>query len=515
MLFKLSRVLHKYSGLIFFFYFLLMAISGVLLNHPKLIHKISVPLQLTPASHMLMNGNRMAVREALVDGDNIYLAGRAGVWWSNDNGLNFFKIDAGFPSASYDQDTFSLSLDKKHNRLFAGTRSGLYVYSFATEQWQNILFGATDNEPVVELLQIKNRLLLFTQQHCYSSGLETQKPFFRIEPLSFDTKSRPQSARLLHFFLKVHDGSILGLGGRLFVDAIGLALIFLCATGLVIWLLPRYKKKSTRLISSKFKFQWFYSNHLKIGAYTFTFISIIVLSGMVIRPPFIKTVAAYNIPLWTLPMEHGSNWKPRIDKAAFEPETETLWIATRQGFFCGHPEFTQPLQKQPVPVPRSGMGTSVFESLPGQQLLIGSFSGLYIWDPLNHQPTSLLHYKGENPTGSRYKVTAAVIKNGNPIHVADYHRGLVPLAAKNRLQLPPQITMTAMSLWHFLFEFHNGRIFQQWLGTHTWILIPIGGVLLLSNLVTGFYDWLWHNRKVIFKKKQTEKKLPQSGIKGR
>ncbi|WP_321390087.1 hypothetical protein [uncultured Desulfuromusa sp.] len=180
----------------------------------------------------------------------------------------------------------------------------------------------------------------------------------------------------------------------------------------------------------------FYSYHLKVGAYTITFISIIVLSGIVIRPPFVKTVAAYNVPLWTLPMENGSNWKPRIDKAAFEPETETLWVATRQGFFRGRPDFTQPLQKQAVPVPRSSMGTSVFESLPGQQLLIGSFSGLYIWDPLNHQPTSLLHYKGENPTGSRYKVTAAVIKNGNPIHVADYHRGLVLWQQKTAFNCP-------------------------------------------------------------------------------
>ncbi|WP_321390084.1 hypothetical protein [uncultured Desulfuromusa sp.] len=122
----------------------------------------------------------MAVRETIVDGDNIYLAGRAGVWRSNDNGLNFFKIDAGFPSASYDQDTFSLSLDKKYNRLFAGTRNGLYVYSFATAQWQNIPFGATNNEPVIDLLQIKNRLLLFTQQHCYSSSLETQNHSFSL-----------------------------------------------------------------------------------------------------------------------------------------------------------------------------------------------------------------------------------------------------------------------------------------------------------------------------------------------
>ncbi|SDZ77736.1 PepSY-associated TM region [Desulfuromusa kysingii] len=495
-LFKLSRSLHKYSGLIFFVYFLLMAISGVLLNHPKLIRKVSVPLQITPASHTLSNGNRMAIRESIVDGDSIYLAGRGGVWQSNDNGLNFVKIDTGFPSASYVQDTFCLSLDKKYNRLFAGTRNGLYVYNFTTEKWVNIPFGATDNEPIMDLLQINNRLLLFTQQHCYSAALETQDPRFSIEPLRFDAQSRPQSARITHFFLKVHDGSILGIAGRLFVDTTGLVLAFLCVTGLTVWWLPRYAKNSIRHGNRRFNLKWCYRNHLHVGAYAFAFISIIALSGVLIRPPFVKPLAIFQVPLWTLPLESRGAWQPRIDKALFEPESETLWVATRHGFFSGQADFSQPLQKQIINVPHSGMGTNVFEALPKQQLLIGSFSGLYIWDLPDHQILPLpQHKKDAQLAKNNYRATGIIIKDDSPQYVADYRRGVVPLTATHPLQLPPQMAMTSMSLWHFLFELHNGRIFRQWLGPATWLLIPLGGFLMLSNLITGFYDWLWRSRK--------------------
>lgn len=211
-------------------------------------------------------------------------------------------------------------------------------------------------------------------------------------------------------------------------------------------------------------------------------------------------------------MEYGGSWQPRIDKAVFEPETETLWLATRQGFFSGQPDFTQPLRKQTIPVPRSGMGTSVFESLTEQRLLIGSFSGLYQWDPRRLLVSAVPGSGHSTPDrNKRFRVTGVIMKNGVPIEVADYHRGLIPLAVSSRLQLPASVSATPMSLWHFLFEFHNGRIFQQWLRAYTWLLIPISGLLLFVNLLTGIYDWLWRDRKRDFPNLQTHK--PSNQIK--
>ncbi len=45
-----------------------------------------------------------------------------------------------------------------------------------------------------------------------------------------------------------------------------------------------------------------------------------------------------------------------------------------------------------------------------------------------------------------------------------------------------------MSLWHTLFELHNGRMFEPIMGKHTWLIVPFGGFFLLITVLTGTYD---------------------------
>jgi len=44
LIFRFSRFIHKYLGLIALVYFLWMGVSGILLNHPSLLQKFSLPL---------------------------------------------------------------------------------------------------------------------------------------------------------------------------------------------------------------------------------------------------------------------------------------------------------------------------------------------------------------------------------------------------------------------------------------------------------------------------------------
>ena len=69
------------------------------------------------------------------------------------------------------------------------------------------------------------------------------------------------------------------------------------------------------------------------------------------------------------------------------------------------------------------------------------------------------------------------------------------------LVIPPCIaTNTGMSLWHFFFLAHNGRIFQYWTGKYTWLIVPIGGAVLLISALCGSYDWLY--RKGVWRRKR-------------
>ncbi len=503
-LFRVSRTCHKYVGLLFLLYFLLMGISGVLLNHPSLLHSVSVSHRLVPDSHGLSGGRRMAVRDIVVAGKLLFIAGRAGVWHSRDGGLSFRPLDRGFPASAYDRDTHALFYDHRHERLFAGTGRGLYCYNFATANWTALARGTVASQPVVDLLRIDNRLLAVTRSGIYSTGLGPADPAFRREKLRFD-QHRPDRVSLLSFLLKLHDGSLFGSGGRLAVDLIGLVLIFLTVSGLIYWLFPHGRRLKIRFKGSGLR-KWCYRHHLDIGFYAAVFLAVTTLSGMLIRPPFVALISSGRLPAWALPLEQGSGlWQPRIDKALYDETADTIWLATRNGFFSGRPDFSEPLGKRALPVPVSAMGTNVFAQLSGGRLLIGSFRGLYTWSAEDGAVQSL------NPlthrSGTRFRplmATAALPDRTSPAMAVDYRRGLVSLngataLSSSRLRLPDEWSEASMSLWHYLFEFHNGRIFRQWLGPYTWLLVPCGGSLLLLSLITGVHDWLWHRQKIRLK----------------
>ncbi|HHO48128.1 MAG TPA: hypothetical protein ENN06_06710 [Desulfobacteraceae bacterium] len=87
------------------------------------------------------------------------------------------------------------------------------------------------------------------------------------------------------------------------------------------------------------------------------------------------------------------------------------------------------------------------------------------------------------------------MENTLPIAVADYRYGLISLADTIPPTMPEEMKTTPISLWHFLFACHNGRLFEQWLGTSTWLFVPVSGGLLLLNLLTGSWDWLQRRRR--------------------
>lgn len=105
---------------------------------------------------------------------------------------------------------------------------------------------------------------------------------FKEEALRFGQNSRPETVSLTHLLLKLHDGSIFGFAGRLFVDLIGVAMIFLTLSGLYYWASLYSGKRSVAAITAR---KWCYRQHLNVGFYSIFFITLITLSGILIRPP--------------------------------------------------------------------------------------------------------------------------------------------------------------------------------------------------------------------------------------
>ena len=187
-LFKWSKNIHKYTGLVFLLYFLSAGVSGVLLNHPSLIRKVATPLFFTPPAFRFENWNRMAMREAVfsvTDSESLIVGGRAGVWGSPDGGRTFFPMDEGYPASAFERDTLCLLLYESDGErtLYAGTRNGLYRFEFERNKWQGIEDVRLENTEVVDLVRRKESVLVFTPAACYRLEGGKQSPVLRLMPM--------------------------------------------------------------------------------------------------------------------------------------------------------------------------------------------------------------------------------------------------------------------------------------------------------------------------------------------
>ena len=499
--FRTLKWLHKYLALVTLIYCLWMGFSGIALNHPQIIKKFSLTNQIMPANYQYFKWNRMSWRDATFSHyhhNTLYVGGKEGVWKSLNQGKSFTLLKDGFPTAAYEKDTFCILLARHDNKetLFAGTRSGLFY--LANKHWQRITHPVLDAQPVLDLIQVDRKILAFTDSAAFTADSNDNPPIFT--ELALPRKlSRTSRMPLFRWLRKVHDGSIFGFKGRLFVDLIGCILIFLSLSGMIVWYVIFNKKRGRKPILTGKIFALNYRWHLRLGIISAIFIAITALSGAFAHPPLLLTIARLQTPASLQPQSNAINpWSEQIQRAAYLKSRKRLIIATRQGLFSGPIDGSREFIRLPDTLPIHGMGALVFESLNDSKLLIGSFSGLYLWDTSDRIVMELkAKPKVGSPDWGRPIMTSGVlVDNGEPVVAIDYESGLKPL--KTRLQIAPTMpgilrSQSQISLWHALFELHNGRIFEEYIGPFYWLITPTGGILFC--LILGSGGLLWIRRK--------------------
>ena len=117
------------------------------------------------------------------------------------------------------------------------------------------------------------------------------------------------------FLLRLHDGAILGLPGKLLVDAAGLSLAFLSLSGALVWAVVRFRRrlKGKRRVfrASRFCRKW----HLRLGIWSVFLLFLITLTGTLVRPPFLPWLYRHVGKKVDLPLP-GTPWENRISRAA-------------------------------------------------------------------------------------------------------------------------------------------------------------------------------------------------------
>jgi hypothetical protein len=147
------------------------------------------------------------------------------------------------------------------------------------------------------------------------------------------------------------------------------------------------------------------------------------------------------------------------------------------------------------------MGCNVLKPLSEKIYLVGSFSGLYLWniengvvaDYFTQQP--YIEPEGmQSPIGAN--MAAGLIEGKGILFWFDYNHGAQRMSSIEKMtsfdfpKMPDNIRKASpMSLWNAALEMHTGRIFEKWIGMFYILIVPLAGICILLVLISGFFLW--------------------------
>ena len=323
----------------------------------------------------------------------------------------------------------------------------------------------------------------------------------------------------------LHSGEFFGLPGKLVVDAIALVLIVLSITGILLFILPygirRAKKvkseerrvKNSLAAKARMKrlgkqFAWNMKWHNKIGYVTIVLTLWIAITGMCLRPPLMVPLVLSKLPQTV--GEDGNVWQDKLRAIRWDVVQGAWLVSTSEGFLRVDEDFAKVPKMLPADeCPKlSPMGVTVWESDGKGGWIVGSFRGIYRWNPVNHSSNQILNYFTGKPSveTSMIPISDNLVcgysedfLDGKPL-VFDFAKGVedakgqaVDLCndeaktSKNEESMSDLICETApMSLWNVALELHVGRCYSPFLGPLSDLFVFLSGLLITLVLLSGY-----------------------------
>ncbi|WP_159520061.1 PepSY-associated TM helix domain-containing protein [Sunxiuqinia indica] len=501
-LLKLFRKLHKWPGVIIAFLAILFALSGIVMNHRSVVSSIDINRNWLPSDYQYKNWNLAAVRGGLpVDSANFIFYGNIGVWKKNGNTIADFNT--GFPEGIDKRKIYKV--EKFRNTLFAATHFGLYERKTGSEKWQHIPLPTKETR-LTDLFIKQDTLMVMSRHHLLKSVGNHQFEVIQLpRPVDYERKTG-----LFNTLWELHSGELFGLAGKLFVDLLGLVTILLSVTGLLHFFFPKIAKRRRKKLKDnskltatrKLNLRW----HNVVG---YTFIVFLILNttaGMFLRPPLLIPIANSKVGL--IPGTHLDDPNPWFDKLRRGTWNETLKsyiISTSDGFYLANEGLSQTLKKASAQPPVSVMGCNVLEPLSPTSYLVGSFSGLFIWDLKSQFVLDAFSQKPPQASSGRpisdHLITGYFEFSKNAHYLFDYSLGMQNFENMPNWEMPNEVLQKSpISLWNTALEVHTGRIFEHLFGPFYILYVPLSGLCLIMVLVSGFMIWWKAYRKKRLKK---------------
>jgi hypothetical protein len=528
---------HRWLGLVLSVFMLVFCVSGIILNHREVFSGCEVSRKWLPASYHIKNFNNGVVKGTVVknsgslaisDGfsDSILVYGCAGVFLTDYQLSTWQDFNAGLPK-SIDERNVRHLVQARDGSLWCAALRDVYRYDENSQGWkkvelpgneERIMDVALGKDSMVVVALTRSRVFTIVPFVQYGeivkigkSSSETYRVESKIIPAP--KKYEPKTT-LFKLVWHLHSGEFFGLPGKLVVDAIALVLIVLSITGILLFILPygirRAKKLAAKARMKRLgkQFAWNMKWHNKIGYVTIVLTLWIAITGMCLRPPLMVPLVLSKLPQTV--GEDGNVWQDKLRAIRWDAVQGDWLVSTSEGFLRVDEDFSQAPKMLPDDeCPKlSPMGITVWESDGKGGWIVGSFRGIYRWNPVNHSSNQILDYFTDKPSveTSMIPISDNLVcgysedfLGGKPL-VFDFAKGVedakgqaVALCndetktSRNEDSMSDLICETApMSLWNVALELHVGRCYSPFLGPLSDLFVFLSGLLITLVLLSGY-----------------------------
>ena len=545
---------HRWLGLVLSVFMLVFCVSGIILNHREVFSGCEVSRKWLPASYHVKNFNNGVVKGTVVKNqktasdsteqslaveknpsvhanssespDSVLVYGCAGVFLTDSRLSTWQDFNAGLPE-SIDERNVRHVVKAKDGSLWCAALRDVYRYDENSHRWKKVeLPGNEERIMDVALAKDSMTVVALTRSRVFTivpfvqygeivkigkSSSETYRVESKIIPAP--KKYEPKTT-LFKLVWHLHSGEFFGLPGKLVVDAIALVLIVLSITGILLFILPygirRAKKLAAKARMKRLgkQFAWNMKWHNKIGYVTIVLTLWIAITGMCLRPPLMVPLVLSKLPQAV--GEGGNVWQDKLRAIRWDAVQGDWLVSTSEGFLRVDEDFSQAPKMLPDDeCPKlSPMGVTVWESDGKGGWIVGSFRGIYRWNPVNHSLNQILDYFTGKPCEETSMIPISDnlvcgysedFLGGKPL-VFDFAKGVEdakgqavalrndePKTSRNEESMSDLICETApMSLWNVALELHVGRCYSPFLGPLSDLFVFLSGLLITLVLLSGY-----------------------------
>lgn len=528
---------HRWFGLVLSVFMLVFCVSGIILNHREVFSGCEVSRKWLPASYHVKNFNNGVVKGTVVkksaahslsseNCDSVLVYGCAGVFLTDSRLSTWQDFNAGLPE-SIDERNVRHVVKAKDGSLWCAALRDVYRYDENSHRWKKVeLPGNEERIMDVALAKDSMTVVALTRSRVFTivpfvqygeivkigkSSSETYRVESKIIPAP--KKYEPKTT-LFKLVWHLHSGEFFGLPGKLVVDAIALVLIVLSITGILLFILPygirRAKKLAAKARMKRLgkQFAWNMKWHNKIGCVTIVLTLWIAITGMCLRPPLMVPLVLSKLPQTV--GEDGNVWQDKLRAIRWDAVQGDWLVSTSEGFLRVDEDFSQAPKMLPDDeCPKlSPMGVTVWESDGKGGWIVGSFRGIYRWNPVNHSLNQILDYFTGKPSEETSMIPISDnlvcgysedFLGGKPL-VFDFAKGVEdakgqavalcndePKKSRNEESMSDLICETApMSLWNVALELHVGRCYSPFLGPLSDLFVFLSGLLITLVLLSGY-----------------------------